>query len=395
MAYTFKRLTRGGSSTEGSITIQDVTNLPTQNIDENILYRTSEDNFLGWFGTYIPNNEYIEKIYFNTELSIEEVINLVTKEDIKYDVNKYTILKTENHDVYIENNEGIISIKNTDTIYFHNNLEKEVELGFVGWNPSINLKDGLEVKEDATKTYTSTEGKTLFYGSKNGLITELCSLSKIEKGTSKDSNLYYMKDGVWYNLSVNIEEELYNLWEILLANELNEAYPKPSLEDLLKLKQDTLKAGAGVTITEDNVISVKPGLSFSVVDSLPSTGDSTYIYLVPNNSGKYRNIYYEYVWVDNKRFEMIGSTEVDLSGYYKKTEINNNFYTKAEIEQLIASSSGIDLSDYYMKLEVDAKIASLNSSLDTKQNILTAGIGIKIENGVISLDLEDAEEGLY
>lgn len=62
-------------------------------------------------------------------------------------------------------------------------------------------------------------------------------------------------------------------------------------------------------------------ISFSVVNSLPSTGSVGVIYLVPN-SGSGTNTKDEYIWLaDLNRFEKIGTTEVDLSNYWSKSEL--------------------------------------------------------------------------
>lgn len=52
---------------------------------------------------------------------------------------------------------------------------------------------------------------------------------------------------------------------------------------------------------------------YQVVANLPATGETGVIYLVPSG-GASPNVYNEYLWVNNA-FEMIGSTEMDLSGY--------------------------------------------------------------------------------
>ena len=59
------------------------------------------------------------------------------------------------------------------------------------------------------------------------------------------------------------------------------------------------------------------GGGYLVVDELPDIGDSQHIYLVPNGSGGYdRYIYSNNEWVN------IGDTEVDLTNYYTKSEVN-------------------------------------------------------------------------
>ena len=63
---------------------------------------------------------------------------------------------------------------------------------------------------------------------------------------------------------------------------------------------------------------------FRVVQTLPSEGDSKYIYLVPKSTAQTRNIYDEYVWVVESSvgsWEKIGDTAIDLSGYVQTTDM--------------------------------------------------------------------------
>lgn len=59
-------------------------------------------------------------------------------------------------------------------------------------------------------------------------------------------------------------------------------------------------------------------LSFEIVNELPAVGKEGVIYLVPSG-GEAPNLRDEYVWV-NGAFEVIGSTQVDLTGYVKNTD---------------------------------------------------------------------------
>lgn len=57
------------------------------------------------------------------------------------------------------------------------------------------------------------------------------------------------------------------------------------------------------------------------VDSLPQTGDSNVLYLVPKSrSGQ--DVCNEYIW-DGAKFGLIGNTSIDLSNYYTKEEVNS------------------------------------------------------------------------
>ena len=90
------------------------------------------------------------------------------------------------------------------------------------------------------------------------------------------------------------------------------------------------------------------GITFTVVadvSSLPATGTAGTFYLVPN-SGSGTNTYDEYVWVtipggqgesDVTRYEKIGTTDIDLSGYVLSSSLNA--ITNAEIDTIIANSS--------------------------------------------------------
>lgn len=93
-----------------------------------------------------------------------------------------------------------------------------------------------------------------------------------------------------------------------------------SLDNLLASKVDLENVYFKNEI--DNMISALATLDIRVVDTLPTTEISTKsLYLLKVN-GETNNNYEEYVYTNGK-WEMIGTTKVDLSGYATKTELNN------------------------------------------------------------------------
>lgn len=76
---------------------------------------------------------------------------------------------------------------------------------------------------------------------------------------------------------------------------------------------------ADVTKEIASAVSGVTQIDYSVVEALPSTGKKGVIYLVAN-SGSNNNIYDEYIYI-NSKFEKLGSREMDLSSYAKKTDI--------------------------------------------------------------------------
>ncbi len=73
----------------------------------------------------------------------------------------------------------------------------------------------------------------------------------------------------------------------------------------------------------DALISAIVTLNILVVQTLPTQDISTTtIYLVPKQTAETQDIYDEYIYVNNA-WELIGTTQIDLSNYYTKTEVNN------------------------------------------------------------------------
>lgn len=70
------------------------------------------------------------------------------------------------------------------------------------------------------------------------------------------------------------------------------------------------------------------------VDALPTSEiDTNTIYMVPADIPGTNNIYTEYQYIDGQ-WEIMGSTEIDLSGYWSKDELEE--CTDAEIEALFS-----------------------------------------------------------
>lgn len=91
----------------------------------------------------------------------------------------------------------------------------------------------------------------------------------------------------------------------------------------------------------NDLISAIEDFHVLIVQSLPQTGEERIIYFVPKQGGGYT----EHMYINNA-WEEIGDTNIDLSGYYTKTETDN--------------------------------------LLGAKQNALTAGENVQIANDVIS-----------
>lgn len=94
------------------------------------------------------------------------------------------------------------------------------------------------------------------------------------------------------------------------------------------------QTGTQVSNAISSAIAGVTQFDYQLVQTLPQSGEKGTIYLVLN-SGETPNIYDEYIWVDNK-WEQIGTTEVDLSNYYNKSETDTLLVAKLNTADLVA-----------------------------------------------------------
>lgn len=74
----------------------------------------------------------------------------------------------------------------------------------------------------------------------------------------------------------------------------------------------------------NSLIGSISSVRFFIVEELPPDGEEGVIYLIKEADGENENnIYNEYIWlVDEARYELIGSTQADLTNYYTKSEVD-------------------------------------------------------------------------
>lgn len=134
-----------------------------------------------------------------------------------------------------------------------------------------------------------------------------------------------------------------------------------AVNDLINyyLKNETYSKNEVNTLV-NNITKV----TISVVDTLPTTGESNIIYFVAK-TGSTNDVYDEYVWISNA-WEHIGSTDVDLTGYATESWVNTqiaNFLTEAQVSTLITNA----LTNYALKSEIPTK----NSQLQNDSGFIT------------------------
>lgn len=116
----------------------------------------------------------------------------------------------------------------------------------------------------------------------------------------------------------------------------------------------------------DDILAQIKQSSFRVVDDLPLVGEPGVIYLILNPTPQSRNFYNEYIYADN-RWEKIGDTEIDLSGYVTEEEL-----TQILVNYITNSTLNETLGNYYNKADVNEMMAG-KADVSSLASVATSG----------------------
>lgn len=179
------------------------------------------------------------------------------------------------------------------------------------------------------------------------------------RNTSKWKEIPNPLDSIPTSLSQLTDDETHRLVTDTEKNKWNNP-PNPDLTDYAKKADLDTKANkselpsALSQLANDTkfkteaeiqeMIAKSSKLKKEVTTSLPTTGEDDVIYLVKDTKGKDNNNYLEYLWIDGK-WELIGSTQVDLSGYATKSEVES----KAEKADVPTKVSQLENDEEYIK----------------------------------------------
>lgn len=123
----------------------------------------------------------------------------------------------------------------------------------------------------------------------------------------------------------------------------------------------------------DNKIAESAGLHREIVNSLPATGDNNTIYMVLDPNASSPDVYDEWLWV-NGTYEHIGSTRVDLTDYYNKTQVDTALNGKADTSAIPTALSQLT-ADATHRLVTDTEKSTWNGKANSATTL--AGYGIK------------------
>lgn len=193
------------------------------------------------------------------------------------------------------------------------------------WEPLYSTEGRSAYETAKLNGYTGTEEEFNKVLSKIPVI-----ISSIESYPTEGSKNLITSGGVWQAID-NVHTTINNQIKSSIVD---------NLESLAADK--SLSANQGRILKE--MITNLANLQIEIVDQLPSIGETNIIYLV-KKSGSAPDIY---VFVDGK-WEKIGDTEIDLSNYYTRAEVDAKIPVIPNIETSISGAGNV-----ITLIEVDA-----------------------------------------
>lgn len=184
-------------------------------------------------------------------------------------------------------------IGNTDTLYILTKLKNVMTNGYVA-------------KEEGKGLSTNDFTTELM----NNLIANNTKLADITEGATKTLYTRVIDDGTKIGvIEINgVKTDIY-IPKIDMDSAMSDTSINPVKNNVIKKYVD-------------DAVGAVVGIKFELVDALPATGKNGIIYFVPKSGGAGTDIKDEYVWIESEsRFEKIGSTDIDLSGYVKTTDL--------------------------------------------------------------------------
>ena len=127
--------------------------------------------------------------------------------------------------------------------------------------------------------------------------------------------------------------------DIIKVNGTEQTVTNKTVEISVPTNNSQLANGAGYQTASDvNALITAAlgdiqGISVSIVQALPATGEAGVLYFVKNAEGENPNSYDEYIWLGDA-YEKIGAIDLDLTGYLKSSDVTA--IQNSEIDTIIA-----------------------------------------------------------
>lgn len=225
-------------------------------------------------------------------------------------------------------------------------------------------------------------------------VSDLTNDSKYQSASEVNTKIIRMLDTLDLadgDIPSTLDEGEYFISSLMQENGLVKA-KKTQFATMFTINLEAAQSkGDVVTLAQlsqsiNNAVGKITSFEYKIVDSLPAVSDGKKgtIYLIAHSGSTNQNSYDEYIFLPaegstSARYEKIGTTDIDLTPYAKKTEIPTN------VSQLTNDS------DFETKTNVGSRITTAINSLD-KADTAVAGkyvSAVSETNGVITVTREN------
>lgn len=263
-------------------------------------------------------------------------------------IGPYVLVLTENKDE--------VGMRTIDTCEFVELVDRSYKA--TGGSNDIIHYDVMELSGSRVATYSGVVDSELSETSANPVENRVVTnaLNEIGNKTAEGLDAKLDKNAVVQESGTGTDKVMSQK----VVTELFEALVKA-----IELKQEKLTAGNGISIEGGVISSTIDTNPFVVVSSLPATGDSEKIYLVPAEKQEEGNLTDEWIW-NNGQWERLGSAKVDLTPYAKDEEVKAALLLKVDK----VAGKGLSSNDYTDAEK--AKLAELHNYDDSKVRDLIA-----------------------
>ena len=243
-----------------------------------------------WTGTAVQNTGYVEKVYFNTNLSVEEVVSLLSQLILNSEGALECFLMSASGTIAIQcmNMDGawgIFDAINGEYYFF----SEDVGMGFVGWNSNVTYPIVIndEVVNDG--------GDGIPIGSQNNLISNLFSTTPFTKTAGEPITLEGEYDGSTIEVTENTTLDI----KALIENK------KIPLNIIINVKNNSSSSGTAVQNT-GYVENVYFNTNLSIDEVKNIVGDFEGMLLVTNDMSNMIAVAYEnYISDDENNYLQI------------------------------------------------------------------------------------------
>ena len=220
-------------------------------------------------------------------------------------------------------------------------------------------------------------------------VSDLTNDMKYQSASEVDTKIIRVLDTLDLaneNIPTTLDEGQYFISALEQANGLVRAKKADFATQFTVNLEAAQSQGDVVTLQQlsqsiSNAVGKITSFEYKIVDSLPSTseGKKGVIYLVAHSGSTSQNSYDEYIFLPAEgstaaRFEKIGTTDIDLTPYAKKTEIpkkvsqltnDSNFETKTNVGSRITTAiNNLDKTD-------TAEAGKYVSAVSQKDGVIT------------------------